>query len=278
MRWYQGSIGALAILTAACNGPTPKSADAANVPIRNTAAVVENEHIVTDVPPSDSVLELLHAPDRDARDVALDGRYQAAELLTFLRVQPGDRVAELAAGGGYLSELLARATTSQGQVIVNEPPSIVNATVSNALGDRLRRPVNSGVVRVDRDLASPLPPSTRNLDLVYLALPYRTAVHLGIDTAAMDRAAFAALRPRGRFVIVDYRPRMSGPSKVDLHALHAEESANVRRQAEAAGFAFVVEARFLHDDPRSYEWNAIGAPNPTSVEEQDRFLLEFVKP
>ena len=77
---------------------------------------------------------------------------------------------------------------------------------------------------------------------------------------------------------VDFRPLVRGPTPLNLHALHQEESTNVRRGVEAAGFAFVTEGRFLRNDPRPNEWDAILAPNPTPLEEQDRFLLKFVKP
>jgi len=142
----------------------------------------------------------------------------------------------------------------------------------------LARPANAPVARVDRELASPLPSHAREIELVYLDLPYRSAEALGIDTSAMNHAAFNALVPGGTYVVVDFRPRVKGPAPIDLHALHTEESTNVRRQVEAAGFRFVTEGRFLRNDPSPNEWDAILAPNPTPLEEQDRFLLKFVKP
>jgi predicted methyltransferase len=141
----------------------------------------------------------------------------------------------------------------------------------------MERPVNQPVTLVRRELASPLPKEARDLDLVYLSLPYRTALGLGVDMKAANRAVFDALKPDGRFVLLDYRPRMNGPSRVNLHAAHEEESASVRRQVEAAGFRFITEARFLRNDPKPYKWDAILAPNPTTLEEQDRFLLVFAK-
>jgi len=275
------SAAVLALVGAACNaGPEPKQAsDVSPVPIHNTAAVVENIHAVTDVDPSPGVLHLLNDADRDPRDRALDARYQAAELLTFLEVPSGGRIAELAAGGGYFTELLARSVGPQGRIFANEPPDLTRGTpASAALSDRLTRPVNANVVRSDRGLASPLPNEARDLDAVYLSLPYRTGVRLGVDMKALDQSAFAALKGGGRFIVLDYRPRLPGPSRVNLHALHAEESTSVRRQIEAAGFQFLTEGRFLRNDPRPSEWDAILADEPTSLEEQDRFLLEFIKP
>ncbi len=271
----------LLAVAAACNaGPAPRDPSTVpDVPIRNTAAVVENTHAVTEVNDTPASLAVVAETDRDPRDRALDARYQGADLLTFLDVRPGMRVAELTAGGGYLTELLSRTVGASGQVFANEPPSLVaRTTVSSALRERLSRSVNTPVTRVDRELASPLPARARNLDLVYLALPYRTVEALGVRTSEMNRAAFEALAPGGAYVVLDFRPRMNGPSAVNLHALHAQESTNVRRQVEAAGFVFVTEGRFLRNDANPNEWDAILASNPTPLEEQDRFLLEFVRP
>jgi predicted methyltransferase len=270
----------LALASEGCTlGPEPKDASTANVPIYNTAAVVEDVHTVADVTPSPRVLALLAARDRDARDVSLDARYQAAELLTFLDIRPGDHVASLTAGGGYFTELFARAVAPDGLVFANQPPAIAaRLPAASALEARLERPVNADVMASGRELAAPLPDYATNLDLVYLSMPYRTVERLGVSTSEMDRAVFAALKPGGRFVLLDFRPHMTGPSRANLHELHAKEAASVRRQAESAGFRFVTEARFLHDDPRPYEWAAIGAPDPTALEESDRFLLKFVKP
>jgi predicted methyltransferase len=273
------SAALFALVATACNaGPEPKNASSPpSVPIYNTAAVIENIHAITEVDPSPNVLLLLRSLDRDPRDVALDARFQAPELLSFFDLHSGEKVGQLTAGGGYLTELFARAVGPNGLVLANLPPSLAsNTTMETALDERLERPVNGCVTLVHRELGSPLP-EAHDLDLVYLSLPYRTAVRLGVDMKTADRAVFDALKPGGRFVLLDYRPRMNGPSRVNLHALHDEESTSVRRQVEAAGFHFVTEARFLRNDPKTDEWDAIAAPNPTGLEEQDRFLLEFAK-
>jgi predicted methyltransferase len=96
---------------------------------------------------------------------------------------------------------------------------------------------------------------------------------LGVRAERKSLEETAELRT---YVVLDFRPLVQGPAPLDLHALHTE-SRNVRRQVEAAGFDFVTEGRFLHDDPNPTEWKAILATSPTPLEEQDRFLLKFVK-
>jgi predicted methyltransferase len=279
MRLRTPLVLSLTALVIACKaGPTPRDAsNPGDVPIYNTAAVVENPAVtVPEVVDSPASLAVLAQPDRDPRDRALDARYQGADLLTFLRIQPGMRVADLATGGGYMAELFARGVGPTGLVIANEPPSLVTAPMSTALTERLARPANRSLARTDRELSSPLP-EVQGLDVVYLSLPHRSAEAFGVDTSAMNRTAFDALKPGGRYVVLDYRPRMNAPTRTNLHALHREESTNVQLEVEAAGFQFVREGRFLRNDPNPNDWNAVLAPNPTALEEQDRFLLEFVK-
>ena len=61
-----------------------------------------------------AVQAAVDAPDRAADDRALDAGRKPAELLAFLGIRPGLRVAELGAGGGYTAELLARVVGPDG--------------------------------------------------------------------------------------------------------------------------------------------------------------------
>jgi len=56
------------------------------------------------------------APDRSPEDRALDAGRKPAKLLGFLGIQPGWRIADLGAGGGYTTELLKRAVGDGGTV------------------------------------------------------------------------------------------------------------------------------------------------------------------
>src|SRR5262245_38553938 len=64
----------------------------------------------------DTARAVVGAPDRTADDRALDAGRRPAELLTFIGVRPGMRVADLGAGLGYTTELLARTVGPTGVV------------------------------------------------------------------------------------------------------------------------------------------------------------------
>src|SRR4051812_9856664 len=66
--------------------------------------------------PSTDYAALVNAPDRLPSDVALDPGRKPAQFLAFAGVQTGMTVADLGAGGGYTTELLARAVGPTGTV------------------------------------------------------------------------------------------------------------------------------------------------------------------
>ena len=53
--------------------------------------------------PSPAILAAVADSGRPAEDIARDPGRRPAEILAFARVRPGDRIVELAPGGGYFS-------------------------------------------------------------------------------------------------------------------------------------------------------------------------------
>ena len=71
-------------------------------------------------------------------------------MLTFFGIVPGMRVAELGAGGGYTSELLARVVGSAGAVYGHNPPFVLRRFAEQPWTERLAKPVMANVRRLDR--------------------------------------------------------------------------------------------------------------------------------
>ena len=113
----------LSALACACTTgqPTPPS------PAGRTA-VAQIDTVA--IPPA--VRAAVDAVDRSTADRALDGGRHPAEMLAFFGIGPGMRVAELGAGGGYTSELLARTVGPSGVVFSSTPsgawPALCSAT------------------------------------------------------------------------------------------------------------------------------------------------------
>src|SRR5690242_3125428 len=92
-----------------------------------------------DVPPP--IRAAVDAPNRSDADRALDAGRRPAETLAFFGIAPGMRVAELGAGGGYTSELLARVVGPTGTVFAQNSPMILARFAAKPWGERLAKPV-----------------------------------------------------------------------------------------------------------------------------------------
>lgn len=229
-------------------------------------------------PPAADPVALVAANDRTEADRALDAGRHPAQLLAFLDLRPGMRVADLGAGAGYTTELLARAVSPGGVVYAQNNQGFLGF-VGDAWKERLARPVMAGVVRVDREFDSPLPPEAVGLDAVVMNVIYHDTIWLKTDRPAMNRAIFASLRPGGAFVVVDSSAR-PGTGASDAQTLHRIDEALVRNEVQAAGFRLEAEAPFLRNPDDARDWNS----SPRVAAEagkrgtSDRFVLKFVKP
>lgn len=225
----------------------------------------------------DTARAIVGAPDRSADDRALDAGRHPEQLLAFIGVQPGMRIAEIGSGLGYTAELLARAVGPTGVVYGQNNRFILERFAEKPWSERLTKPVMKNVVRVDREFDEPLPPAAKNLDIVVNVLLYHDTVWMKTDRAKMNRTIFAALKPGGVYVIVDHSGR-PGSGATETETLHRIEEKVVREEIEAAGFTLVADADFLRNSADARDWSA----SPRTAAERrgtsDRFVLKFVKP
>ena len=223
----------------------------------------------TPVPDSltrERIAEILAAPDRSAADRTNDQRRKPELVLAFIGPRAGMTALDVSAGGGYTTELIARAVGPSGQVYGQSPRDVarVVARAKNV-------PNITGVVRPFED---PAPPQVAagGLDLVTLMFNYHDFGHLKVDRAKINRAVFDALKPGGLYVIADHSGR-PGTGISESGTLHRIEEAFLRAEVEAAGFRLIDEGNFMRNpaDPRDKE-----TPNPPMP--KDEFYLKFVKP
>ncbi len=217
------------------------------------------------------------AADRSADDRALDAGRRPEDLLRFLDLKPGMRVAELGAGGGYTTELLARAVGPTGVVYAQNSRFILERFAAKPWAERLAKPVMHNVVRVDRDFDDPLPPEAHDLDRVVIVLFYHDTVWMDVDRVAMNEAVLRALKPGGLYVVIDHSAR-PGTGYTEVRTFHRIEESVLRSEIESSGFVLTRESDFLRNPADPRDWNdspgAAGARRGMS----DRFALAFVKP
>ncbi len=217
------------------------------------------------------------ATDRSDADRTLDAGRLPAETLAFFEIRPGMRVAEIGAGGGYTTELLARVVGPTGRVYGQNPKFILERFAEKPWSERLAKPVNAPVVRVDREFDDPLPPEAKNLDAVLSVLIYHDTVWLETDRARMNAAVLAALKSGGIYGVIDHSAR-PGAGTSEVKSLHRIEESVVVAEIEQAGFELDAAADFLRNPADARDWNdspsAAGQRRGTS----DRFVLKFRKP
>lgn len=233
---------------------------------------------------TERIAAIVATPDRSAADRINDARRKPVDTLDFIGIRPGMVALDVSAGGGYTTELLARAVGPTGRVYGQSPPPAPQIaapgapvvpqrrTSAMALAERAKTVPN--IVAVARPFDNPVPPelASASLDLITLMFNYHDFGSLGVDRAAMNKAIYAALKPGGIYIIADHAGR-KGTGITESGTLHRVEEDFVVREVAAAGFKLAEQGMFLRNpqDPRDRE-------TPVPPQKKDEFLLKFVKP
>lgn len=246
---------------------------------------------------AERIAAIVASPDRRPADRTNDIRRKPEQMLAFIGIWPGMTALDLSAGGGYTTELLARAVGPTGRVYGQSAPRNPNAAPPAApegaaasasvppaprpapvpspvaLAERARNPAVANIVPVVQRFEDPVPAEVASnaLDLVTLMFNYHDLGHLGVDRTQMNKAVFAALKPGGIYVIADHAGR-PGTGISESGTLHRVEEAFVRREVEAAGFVLADEGKFLRNPSDPRDRNTPEPPQP-----KDEFVLKFVK-
>ncbi len=214
---------------------------------------------------------LLAAPDRSDADRKADRRRDPLPFLQFAGPLPGMKVLDMGAGGGYSTELMARAVAPNGIVYGQNPPDISDK-LKTIFEARLKTPAMKDAVADYRPFDDPIPPGVQNLDMITFLFFYHDTTYMKVDRAAMDRAMFAGLKPGGTLVIADHSA-LPGQGTSVGHTLHRIEEATLRNEVEAAGFKVVAEGNFWRNAADTHDFPSYKPNMPV-----DNFVLKFQKP
>jgi predicted methyltransferase len=222
----------------------------------------------TSPPPAVDYPSILADSIRPEADRARDADRKPAELVAFAGVKPGDKVAELAPGGGYFTRILSGVVGPEGRVYA------MASRASPAL-EELARARPNVVVTVGTPGTIPAP---EPVDVVWTTLNYHDFKNNMVGdrdgAAAINAAAFQALKPGGLYLVVDH-DTAAGAGASQTSTLHRIESALVRREVEAAGFRLDAESNLLRHpaDDHTIKVVETGIRGKT-----DQFVLRFRKP
>jgi predicted methyltransferase len=227
---------------------------------------------------ADPVLQAVSDPSRPVTDIKRDTNRKPVEMLEFAEVQPGDKVADYAAGNGYFTRLFSSVVGPTGHVYASVPsplfqyPNIVTGTA--ALQTLAFQQSTVSVL-----IASPIDAARfpEQLDLVWISQNYHDLKDdfMGpVDLNEFNRAIYNALKPGGLYVIVDHVAAPGSPLNV-TDTLHRIDPRLVRHEIEAAGFQFVGESKVLAnpEDPKTASVFDDSIRGRT-----DQFVYKFRKP
>jgi predicted methyltransferase len=215
---------------------------------------------------------IIAAPDRTEADLQTDKRRDPVKLLAFTGARPGMQVLDMGAGGGYSTELMARAV-APGGVVYGQNPADLPERPKSRFEARLKTPAGKNIVSLARPFDDPVPADARDLDLITFLFFYHDTTYMPVDRAEMNKKLFAALKPGGMLVIADHSAKESDGTSVGK-SLHRIAESALRREVEAAGFKLVAEGDFWRhpEDARDF------SIQPPSGKPVDEFVLKFQKP
>ena len=210
--------------------------------------------------------QAIASPFRTDDDRAADAKRKPLEFLQFAGVRPGMRVLDVAAGGGYTTQLLALVVGSGGMVWAQEPE--LNEGLLKRITSHSQTNISAAVLEYE----DPVPYEATKLDLITLIMNYHDIAYMPVDRVLMDKRLFAALKPGGHLVVMDHSAK-EGSGVADAKTLHRIDEKVVKDEVEQAGFKLEKEGDFMRnpDDPRDQAFFNTKIPT-------DKFALLFVKP
>ena len=150
--------------------------------------------------------------------------------------------------------------------------------VGEALDKRFNGREVVGVTRHDREVDN-LDLGENSLDAIMIVMSYHDLYHTAEGWPAIDAADFmrqivGALKPGGRFLLVDHAAT-NGTGKSAAQDLHRIEEAFVRRDVESYGLKFSGSSDALRNPKDD---GSLSPFNPLVRGKTDRFILVFKKP
>ena len=175
-------------------------------------------------------------------------------------------VLDVAAGGGYTTQLLALAVGSSGKVWAQSEAQ------RPALAKRLAEHSQPNIVAFAQPYEDPVPKDAPKLDLITIIMNYHDIAYMPIDRARMNQRLFDALKHGGHLVVMDHSAK-PGTGISAAKSLHRIDEATVLNEFRQAGFKLEQEGDFMRNptDPRDRAFFEMNVPT-------DRFALLFVKP
>lgn len=170
----------------------------------------------------------------DPTHLGRDAWQRPEDVVRALELRPGDRVADLGAGGGYFVPYLAEAVGSSGRVYAVE----VESALTDSLAQRFAE--DESVEAVLGGYADPHLPDA-SIDVVLIVNTYH---HIEARPPYFERLR-ADLRPGARVAVIDPDEELGGVLALFLDEGHTSRAEAVIAEMRAAGYRHVASHDFL---------------------------------
>jgi predicted methyltransferase len=224
------------------------------------------------------VEDAIAKPGRLDADLERDARSRPDVVLPLLQLAPGDRVADIWAGSGYYSELIANIVGDSGEVLL-----VNNLAYSQFAGKGLAERQDGrqmGSVTLHTREVEDMDLGEDSLDAALIIMSYHDTYHVDeangwreIDADDFFGQIHAALKPAGRFLIVDHYAS-EGSGKASAQELHRIDVDFAKSDISSRGFKLVAESDILRNPDDDYD---IIVFDPKVRGKTDRFVLVFEK-
>jgi predicted methyltransferase len=215
-------------------------------------------------------------PARPAADKDRDANRKPAEVVAFAGLKPGDKVVDLLPGGGYFTRIFSKTVGAKGHVYAMVPGEMIARRPQGADGVKAiaADPAYANVSVGTAPFAEFKTPE--KVDLIWTSLNYHDMKipGLGIDTAQLDKAIFAALKPGGVFLVIDHAAE-PGSGTRDVSTLHRIDPEVVKTEVLAAGFVLDGTSDALRNPADDHHEKVFDGAIRGKT---DQFVLRFRKP
>jgi len=214
----------------------------------------------------------LAAPAR-ADQAGDDERRQAAAVIAFSGVKPGDTVIDYLPGKGYWTRIFSGVVGPKGRVFAYWPAAAqkyAEGTLGALQGRNLAN-VTAQVQGVN------LPAAEQPVDLFWTVQNYHDVANKNAGEPALrafDQAVFKALKPGGTYIIIDHADAV-GKGLANTNTTHRIDPDYVKRQVQSVGFRFVGESKVLRNPADDHSKNVF---DPAIRGRTDQFVYKFRKP
>jgi len=215
------------------------------------------------------------AESRPAGDIERDDNRMPVETLEFFGLRDDMKIVELLPGAGWYTRILAPVMAENGEFYVALGTGRVKDNLAGQPGFENIRVVgeSANIFRPEGSRTMMLETDGLGVTDADLVLTFRNYHNFGPEgRAAMNRAAYDALKPGGVYAVVDHtRRHMESDTPENRRRV---DPVLVIDEVQAAGFEFVdyADLHYRADDELRYE---VGRKTVTG--NTDRFTFKFIK-